>query len=80
MSDKCQSCGMPIETGIYCQYCTDENGNLQDFETRFVKMVEWQMRRGESRDEAESKTISYMANLPAWADHPEVKKRLASAK
>jgi hypothetical protein len=25
----CESCGMPIETGRYCDYCTDENGSLQ---------------------------------------------------
>lgn len=30
MTDKhsCESCGMPIETGRYCGYCTDENGVL----------------------------------------------------
>ena len=46
MSDKCQSCGLPIETGIYCAHCVDKDGNLQDFETRFEKMVQWQVRRG----------------------------------
>jgi hypothetical protein len=25
----CESCGMPIETGRYCGYCTDETGQLQ---------------------------------------------------
>ena len=24
----CESCGMPIETGRYCSYCTDETGAL----------------------------------------------------
>ena len=76
MSEKCQSCGMPIESGIYCQYCVDEDGNLQDFETRFAKMVAWQKRRGGTQEEIESKTIAYMSTLPAWADHPQVKKRL----
>ncbi len=41
----CESCGMPIETGHYCQYCTDADGNLQDFDTRFAAMVGWQRRR-----------------------------------
>ena len=27
----CESCGMPIETGRYCGYCTDETGALQSF-------------------------------------------------
>lgn len=30
MSHKCESCGMAIENGIYCQYCVDETGKLQD--------------------------------------------------
>lgn len=76
MSDKCQSCGMPIETGVYCEHCVDENGNLQDSDTRFERMVQWQERRGSERAKAESETIAYMATLPAWADHPQVKARL----
>ena len=31
----CESCGMPIESGRYCGYCTDETGALQPFEERF---------------------------------------------
>ena len=41
----CESCGMPIETGRYCGYCTDENGALQSFDIRFERMVGWQARR-----------------------------------
>ncbi|HHB83029.1 MAG TPA: hypothetical protein ENK61_06110, partial [Devosia sp.] len=73
LNEKCQSCGMPIETGTYCQYCVDENGNLQDFDRRFEAMVAWQKRRGGSQAEIEAKTIAYMASMPAWSDHPEVK-------
>jgi hypothetical protein len=36
---------MAIENGIYCQYCVDESGKLQDFATRFERMVAWQERR-----------------------------------
>ncbi len=75
MTDKCQSCGMPIEQGIYCAHCTDENGQLQDFDTRFERMIAWALRRGGSRDEAEQKTLDYMATMPAWANHPELAKR-----
>ena len=25
---KCQSCGMAIESGMYCSYCVDAQGNL----------------------------------------------------
>ena len=41
----CESCGMPLETGRYCDYCTDEHGELQSFDERFARMVDWQARR-----------------------------------
>ena len=73
----CESCGMPIETGHHCPYCTDADGNLQDFDTRFAAMVGWQRRRlpGEPRAVIEEQTRAYMATMPAWQGHP----RLASA-
>jgi hypothetical protein len=77
---KCQSCGMPIESGIYCEHCVDAAGNLQDFATRFERMVAWQERRGSARADAERETLAYMATMPAWANHPEVTARLAGAK
>jgi hypothetical protein len=71
----CESCGMPIETGRYCGYCTDENGALQSFDERFARMVAWQQRRspGATRQEIERQTLEYMAAMPAWQDHPRVK-------
>jgi hypothetical protein len=54
---------MPIESGSYCQYCADENGNLQPFEERFERMVQWMSRQ----------TLAHMAQMPAWRDHPKVK-------
>ena len=44
MSHDCQSCGMPIESGIYCPHCVDASGTLQDFDTRFARMVGWARR------------------------------------
>ena len=72
---QCQSCAMPIETGIYCQYCSDEKGNLQPFEERFERMVQWMSRQKPdlSRQEAQKQTLAYMAQMPAWRDHPKVK-------
>ena len=72
---KCESCGMPIESGPYCQYCVDDKGRLMSFEERFERMVQWQGRRepGASRAELEKKTLAYMAGMPAWKDHPRVK-------
>jgi hypothetical protein len=73
----CESCGMPIETGRYCGYCTDENGRLQAFEERFERMTAWQARRspGTPREEIERQTLDYMATMPAWRDHPCVVSR-----
>ena len=75
MKKPCESCGMPIEAGPYCEYCVDEHGNLQAFDERFERMVQWQARREPSaaRAELEKKTLAYMATMPAWKDHPRVK-------
>jgi hypothetical protein len=65
---------MPIETGRYCGYCTDETGALQSFDERFERMTAWQARRnpGATRQEIEQQTLDYMATMPAWRDHPRV--------
>ncbi len=71
---QCQSCGMPIENGVYCQYCVDEEGNLQSFDERFERMMQWVLRRepGTSREEAERRTRDYMRTMPAWQDRAEL--------
>jgi alpha-ketoglutarate-dependent taurine dioxygenase len=65
---------MPIETGRYCEHCTDDNGDLQSFDERFGRMVAWQASRqpGAGRAEVEAATLAYMATMPAWRDHPRV--------
>lgn len=74
MTHHCESCGMPIDNGSYCSYCVDEKGQLQDFETRFERMVQWSLRENPalSREQAEAGTLKYMARMPAWARHPRV--------
>ena len=71
---KCESCGMPIEAGVYCQYCVDENGKLQEFDVRLGRMVDWMLRQNKasSRAEAEKQALAYMATMPAWRGHPKV--------
>lgn len=73
----CESCGMPIEAGPYCQHCVDPSGKLQPFEERFERMIQWQARRepNATRAELERKTLAYMANMPAWKGHPRVTAR-----
>jgi hypothetical protein len=72
---RCESCGMPIEAGPYCQYCADEHGNLQTFEERFTRMVDWMRGQEPALDQAtaEARTLAYLAQMPAWRDHPRVR-------
>lgn len=83
MSDSiaCESCGMPMQSekdhaphhpdSAYCVHCSSAEGNLQEFEERFERMVQWQMQRsGETRPAAELATRAYMRNMPAWKNHP----------
>ena len=74
-NNRCESCGMPIEVGTYCQHCVDASGKLQPFEERLERMVQWQARKepNASRADLEKKTLSYMAQMPAWKEHPRVK-------
>ncbi len=69
---KCESCGMSIEAGPYCEYCVDEDGKLKAFEEKFERFVQWAMEKDGMKDraEAEAKTPAYMKTMPAWANHP----------
>jgi hypothetical protein len=72
---KCESCGMPITDGKYCQYCVDAMGNLQPFEERFERMVQWVLGNEPAtpRAEAEKRTRAKMKAMPAWKDHPKLR-------
>jgi hypothetical protein len=73
---QCQSCGMPIETGAYCRYCVDADGKLGGFQSRLEGMTAFFMGQDPSLDRAtaEQRTRAYMATMPAWKDHPELKR------
>jgi hypothetical protein len=75
----CESCGMTIETGRYCSYCTDSTGALVSFDERFERMVAWQARKEPeaTRTDLEASTLAYMSTMPAWRDHPRVAGRLS---
>ena len=76
-TSSCESCGMPIESGRYCGYCTDDSGALHSFEERFARMAAWQARRdpAASKRDIERQVLDYMATMPAWSDHPTVQAR-----
>ena len=58
----------------YCSCCVTSTGELQPFDERFEKMVDWQLRQkpGLSRADAERDTYAFMGKMPAWKDHPRV--------
>jgi hypothetical protein len=71
----CQSCGMPIDGGQYCQYCADSDGKLHGFDETLTRMAEFMRRQdpGLAEDQARRRTIAHMAKMPAWQDHPRLK-------
>jgi len=77
----CESCGMAMSapedhalgdtSNPLCRYCTTETGELQPFEERFERMVQWGIRKqGLARHTAEQRARDYMRTMPAWRDHP----------
>jgi hypothetical protein len=66
---------MPITGGKYCQYCVDAKGNLQPFEERFERMVQWVLGNEPStpRSEAEMRTRTKMKTMSAWKGYPKLK-------
>lgn len=70
----CQSCGMSISAGAYCEYCVDETGQLQSFDERLERMIQWTLNEypGFSRQKAEEEVKAYMKTMPAWKDHPNL--------
>lgn len=75
MTHACESCGLAVDNGRYCSYCVDAEGRLQEFDTRFERMVQWALREdpAATREQAEINTLAYMARMPAWQQHPRVR-------
>jgi hypothetical protein len=70
---KCESCGMPIESGVYCEHCSDENGALQSLDERIRRMSIFMKDQDSSLDDvaADIKVREYLKNMPAWKNHPD---------
>jgi len=71
----CQSCGMPVNNGRYCQHCGDADGNLHGFDETVSRMAQFWCSQDPklSPEAAKAKTLSYMATMPAWKNHPKLK-------
>ncbi len=71
--DSCQSCGMPMpgaEPGVmYCDYCTDETGQLRSYEQVFEGTVTgyFMGMQKMARAEAEAAAREHLGKMPAWA-------------
>lgn len=73
----CQSCGMPMDkpenhgggdvNNPFCQYCTDEQGNLLPRDQVRAKMIQFYIQKqGKTQEEAERATDQLMGAMPAW--------------
>lgn len=78
MTTRCESCSMTIESGHYCQYCADEAGELHPFEETLERFQQWTLRRQPDLDPAAARrqTLQFMATMPAWSDHPDLRAEL----
>ena len=74
MSTHCHSCGMPLNQsnarGKYCQYCTDEKGNLLPREAIKAGLADWLkgFSPSDGKTNFERRAEYYMKSMPAWAD------------
>jgi hypothetical protein len=73
---------MPIESGALCQHCRDEHGQLVPFDETFERFVQWTARQAPelNRAQAESKTLEFMASMPAWSSNTQLAARRAGGK
>ena len=67
---------MAVESGPYCHHCQDSEGNLQAFSERVTRMSQWIHREMPdlSHQQVLAKVLDLMSSMPAWKDHPELKK------
>ena len=70
---ECQSCGMPLKNAkpgeMYCQYCTDESGNLRPYEQVLEGTITgyFMSMQKMTRPEAEDAARAHLSRMPAWA-------------
>jgi uncharacterized glyoxalase superfamily protein PhnB len=68
----CQSCGMPLKDAkpgaMYCQYCTDEKGQLRSYEQVLEGTTSgyFMAMQKMPRDKAEASAREHLAKMPAW--------------
>ncbi len=76
MADHCHSCSIPLSavgaqgpSDVYCQHCTDAQGNLRpraEVEQGLASWIaEWQ---GVCPETAHKRAKQFMRAMPAWAE------------
>lgn len=73
MDKFCQSCGMPLSdqsSDQYCQYCTNESGQLKTREEVRDGVAAWLRMFTPEQESADFKkrAESYLNAMPAWAE------------
>ncbi len=77
MSENCYSCGMPIQDAKdrrpatdFCNYCTDDAGNLLPKEQVLQGIAQWLRSWQPGLDDVQAVTRAavYMQAMPAWSE------------
>jgi hypothetical protein len=76
MDKYCLSCGLPLTPEFkgaaenYCQYCTDEKGNLKSRDEIKMGVAEWMKSWQPDIDQQKAmvRAENYLNAMPAWAD------------
>ncbi|MGB9675292.1 MAG: zinc ribbon domain-containing protein [Candidatus Nanoarchaeia archaeon] len=78
-SSFCESCGMSIKTGKYCEFCAP-NGTLLPLSELIEKMVKAiTKKQGVEEEVALKRVISHLRKMPAWAKFiEEIEKEITS--
>jgi len=73
MKNFCHSCGMPLEEttkSSYCQYCSNEKGELKSREEVTQGIAGWLMQITPEQKNVDylKRAKSYINAMPAWAE------------
>ncbi len=76
MINFCRSCGTQISNKLvddalikFCEYCTDENGNLRSREEILAGIADWlKLFTADKSTDFKLRAESYLKAMPAWAD------------
>ncbi len=71
--NSCESCGMTIEAGPYCEYCTDEAGQLQQFDERFARLVQFVKRRDQGLSQEAAAVKNWSGSWGSRRQHGHAK-------